>query len=313
MNKIKLDSNKFKITILSMLIVGGVIVAGTIAALTSVVQRDNKFTVGNIEVDIEEPEWPDTPPEVYPGEEITKDPTIVAKSGDMYGRIRLIMGRTLPKEESTGKIGDYDGTTFVEFEGNESNPMFDGYYEVKDKDDRTVDVMVPFKNTNLYEVLFDYLYFYDGEQTKEPVDKTQPEGSLKKLISNNSEYNKESANPYFIYDSARSANNGGSKRNEFVFNYVGGVSGDPILYQTPNSMASPTQHNRATLFDVIKVSSDPNNGFAKYLKSDVDDLENGFYIIAQAEAVQSKNFSGTTGQADAYNALDVSMGLKIEP
>ena len=56
-------------------------VGGTLAYFTDTSnEKDNVFTVGNVDIILEEPEWDSTgkedAPEVYPGEALAKDPTV---------------------------------------------------------------------------------------------------------------------------------------------------------------------------------------------------------------------------------------------
>lgn len=73
---------KRKIMLLAMAlsVVAILAVGGTLAYFTDTDAADNVFTVGNVDIDLTEPNWDsvgeDEAPEVYPGEAIAKDPTI---------------------------------------------------------------------------------------------------------------------------------------------------------------------------------------------------------------------------------------------
>lgn len=73
---------KKKILALSMVgcLAATAVVGGTLAYFTDQKQADNTFTVGNVKIDLTEPNWAGSgsldAPEVYPGEALAKDPTI---------------------------------------------------------------------------------------------------------------------------------------------------------------------------------------------------------------------------------------------
>lgn len=56
------------------------IAGGTLAYFTDTEEKTNTFTVGNVDITLEEPKWDSTgsgeAPEVYPGEALAKDPTV---------------------------------------------------------------------------------------------------------------------------------------------------------------------------------------------------------------------------------------------
>ena len=74
--------NKRKILLLAALLsmVAILGVGGTLAYFTADDAATNTFTVGNVKIDLTEPEWDkqgtEDAPEVYPGEALKKDPTI---------------------------------------------------------------------------------------------------------------------------------------------------------------------------------------------------------------------------------------------
>lgn len=73
---------KKKILALSMVacLAATAVVGGTLAYFTDTDQADNVFTVGNVSIDLTEPNWDAQgavdAPEAYPGEALAKDPTI---------------------------------------------------------------------------------------------------------------------------------------------------------------------------------------------------------------------------------------------
>lgn len=56
------------------------IAGATMAYFTDTDKADNKFTVGNVKIDLTEPKWESSgkvdAPDVYPGEPLAKDPTV---------------------------------------------------------------------------------------------------------------------------------------------------------------------------------------------------------------------------------------------
>lgn len=74
--------NKRKIVLLAsvLMMVAILAVSGTLAYFTDDEVATNTFTVGNVDIVLDEPQWKENgsedAPEVYPGEAIAKDPTI---------------------------------------------------------------------------------------------------------------------------------------------------------------------------------------------------------------------------------------------
>ena len=75
--------NKKKILVLAMTLsmVAILAIGGTIAYFTDKEEATNVFTIGNVDIILEEPNWVGTgstdAPEVYPGEALAKDPTVI--------------------------------------------------------------------------------------------------------------------------------------------------------------------------------------------------------------------------------------------
>ena len=73
---------KKKILALSMVacLAATALIGGTLAYFTDTKEATNTFTVGNVEIELTEPNWEGTgsqdAPEVYPGEPLAKDPTV---------------------------------------------------------------------------------------------------------------------------------------------------------------------------------------------------------------------------------------------
>lgn len=57
------------------------IVGGTLAYFTDTDAKDNTFTVGNVDIELTEPNWKEENAKLIPGREIPKDPTITIANG----------------------------------------------------------------------------------------------------------------------------------------------------------------------------------------------------------------------------------------
>ena len=87
----KLFSKKaLLLTILSIVLVAVMAIGGTIAFFTDKDEVTNTFTMGNVKIDLDEPNWEeDDGLNLLPGNVRTKDPTVTAVDGKSYMRIRL--------------------------------------------------------------------------------------------------------------------------------------------------------------------------------------------------------------------------------
>lgn len=89
-----MQNKKKKILSISLLVaLLAVIVGGTYAYFTakSDIKR-NTFTVGNIDIELEEPGWnPQLRHELIPGDKITKDPTVTVKEGSVDSYIFMFL------------------------------------------------------------------------------------------------------------------------------------------------------------------------------------------------------------------------------
>ena len=57
------------------------VVGGTLAYFTDTDEKTNTFTVGNVDIELTEPDWKEENAKLIPGREIAKDPTITVKPG----------------------------------------------------------------------------------------------------------------------------------------------------------------------------------------------------------------------------------------
>ncbi|MBQ7499821.1 MAG: hypothetical protein IJT91_02900, partial [Clostridia bacterium] len=68
------------------------LVGGTMAFFTDTKAKDNTFTIGNVEIGLDEPNWDPTDPheDIYPGEVLAKDPYVTnTGNNDAFVRIKV--------------------------------------------------------------------------------------------------------------------------------------------------------------------------------------------------------------------------------
>ena len=116
---------KKKITAIALVVclVAVAIVGGSLAYFTDTKTATNTFTVGNVSIILDEPNWnPDssTPPQVYPGEVLAKNPTVTNNGANpcfvriqvtglnCLGNAGMIEYMTIDKEGQAvpGRLGD---------------------------------------------------------------------------------------------------------------------------------------------------------------------------------------------------------------
>lgn len=91
-------------------LIGAMTIGGTMAYLTDHEETENVFTIGKVQVDLTEPDWPgnesDEVPSLIPNQEIPKNPQIT-NTGDTDAIVFMIMETpVIPKN----RIVSYDGT-----------------------------------------------------------------------------------------------------------------------------------------------------------------------------------------------------------
>lgn len=69
-------SNKRKLSVIALVLVMALAVAGVSAYFTDADTATNTFTVGKISMDLQEPSWTEEPKDITPNEEFAKDPQI---------------------------------------------------------------------------------------------------------------------------------------------------------------------------------------------------------------------------------------------
>ena len=104
---------------------------GTLAYFTDTDDAENVFTVGNVSIELTEPNWDsegvDDAPEVYPGEALAKDPT-VTNDGDNPCFVRV-------KVEGLDCLGENNVITtrykYVDGYNTTDWELYNGYYYYK--------------------------------------------------------------------------------------------------------------------------------------------------------------------------------------
>ena len=88
-----MKNKKLKTLVGSLALVGAIAVGATLAYFTDSQEAVNIITMGHVDIDLEEPNFPEDKEidDVTPNQEITKDPTIIVKadSEDMYLRAKI--------------------------------------------------------------------------------------------------------------------------------------------------------------------------------------------------------------------------------
>lgn len=91
--------------ILAVVLVAGLAIGGTLAFLTDSASVTNKFTVGDIDITLTEPEYPDPEPTGnVPGDSYPKDPTVTGVKGTSYVRLKVEFLDWDQEEEETSPI-----------------------------------------------------------------------------------------------------------------------------------------------------------------------------------------------------------------
>lgn len=109
------NAKKIAIGAISICLVASLAIGGTMAFLTDSEQVTNKFSLGDLDITIDEPSWedgedpdPDNPDnpgkpgdgdDLVPGDSKDKDPTVTAVKGDSYMRVIVTV-----KDRDTGAI-----------------------------------------------------------------------------------------------------------------------------------------------------------------------------------------------------------------
>lgn len=117
----KKNNKKMAVTAAACALVGALAMGGTMAYLTDIDQETNTFTVGKVEVDLEEPDYPGNESEdvedLVPNQEVTKNPQI---SNTGINEALVFMTVTVPVKEVTvaaanGTKGEKEATDLFWF------------------------------------------------------------------------------------------------------------------------------------------------------------------------------------------------------
>ena len=109
--------------VLSVVLVSAAAVGATLAYFSATATADNTFTVGNVQIKLEEPRWTEAgskdAPEVYPGEPLEKDPFVTnIGANPCVVRIKVdlpISGITFRNFDTTNWIDGGDGYYYYKF------------------------------------------------------------------------------------------------------------------------------------------------------------------------------------------------------
>ena len=90
MKKLFKSKKAFSLTLLSLALIAVIVIGGSAAYFTDQDEVTNVFTMGKIDIGLEEPGWNETDGlGMFPGSVKTKDPTVTAVEGQSYMRIRM--------------------------------------------------------------------------------------------------------------------------------------------------------------------------------------------------------------------------------
>ncbi len=91
-------SEKIIIGILTIGLLAALAVGGTLAYMTDWENKENTFTVGTLDVSLEEKNWEEDGEDVVPGDTFDKDPVVKGVANDSYVRMRVLI------KDSAGNI-----------------------------------------------------------------------------------------------------------------------------------------------------------------------------------------------------------------
>lgn len=275
-------AKKKKLTaILAICLVAVLAIGGTLAFLTDNDEVENKFVVGDIDIDLEEPGWedpfdPGTPEDpkpgkpAEPGDTVDKDPTVTALAGQSY--MRLVM--TIVDENGTAitnaaQIAQIKKTLYYD-------TSFVPNADMKQKGTSSnIAAGTKYTETELADLV-----------------------TAKKAIN---PFNTGSADGQFTLDTVRSDEANG----KFVFNYNG-------IFD-----AEKTSPDKAVLFTHVIIPSNWDRAEMKLLAVGDDASFTGtdvygvrYSIKLKAEAIQAKGFAD---RAEAFTALDAQIAANATP
>lgn len=84
-----MSKKKIAIVLASTALIASLVIGGTLAYLTDTDTKTNTFTMGDVDIRLDEVWNPQDGVDVVPGDSFTKRPTVVAVDGDSYMRIKM--------------------------------------------------------------------------------------------------------------------------------------------------------------------------------------------------------------------------------
>lgn len=273
-----MTANKRKSLSLIIVLIAILVVGATWAYFTDADVATNEFTVGDLDIKIEEPEWtPEEGKEVPPGRVIEKDPTVTAVEGNSYMRMKVEYIDMNGQNTDTG-AADYNANYGKVITDTARIGLIDKtvYYDVIDSSDATT------------------IDLKDG--VKYTLDTWTVSGmnfvSLNGLVSAdkiNSIYNKTD----FAKDTARSS------AGTYYYNYICAAVTTPGSEKAANVLA---EGDEATLFTHVIVPSE-------WTQTELE-LLGKYAIVIKAEAIQAEGF---VDSAEAFTALDAQLIKNATP
>ena len=86
-----MSKKKAAVVLASTVLIASLVIGGTLAYLTDTGAVTNTFTMGNVDIDLAEPNWEDetSGKELVPGDTLVKDPIVAAVEGNSYMRVKM--------------------------------------------------------------------------------------------------------------------------------------------------------------------------------------------------------------------------------
>lgn len=109
---------------LAILLVCLVVAGSTIAWLTAEASMTNTFTIGKIEISLEEPAWAISNNKIYPGAEIAKNPTITVKADSEDCYVYAMIDNQLNDAVTNAVTLDIDSTRWTAISTSGSKTLY---------------------------------------------------------------------------------------------------------------------------------------------------------------------------------------------
>ena len=162
-------------------------ISGTLAYFTDKEVKTNKFTVGNVDIDLKEEHWdPDKATHVYPGQVLEKDPVVTnIGSNDCYVRVEVTNLKQFGTEGDIVYISTEkkDGKT-VDVEGKlGANWVFDADASYKKEDSAYFYYTKPLKPNEKTTALFEKIKLPTGLTNRPTPSDAQPNNAESIVIT----------------------------------------------------------------------------------------------------------------------------------